>query len=377
MALLPNSEQTMLRDSARAFLTEQAPVAHLRALRDANDPDGFSRELWARSAEMGFAGVLIAEGHGGLGLGMHEAAVIAEQLGHTLTPSPFLSSAVLGAQLLAASGHAALQGHWLPRIAAGQAITALALDEHAQHRPQAIATEAKADGDGYVLSGQKCFVLDGHVADLLFVVAKTSAPGTSVFAVDPKAPGVQIERTAMADAHNAARIRFDCVRLNADALMGKRDQAAHSDHWLAPVLDAGRLCVAAMLQGAGDEAFGRTTTYLKERQQFGRTIGEFQALQHRAAQLYVELELSRAALARAVEAFDSGADTVPSLTAVAKAKACASAGLAVQEGVQMHGGMGMTDAFEMGFFMKRVRVLQTLLGDAGFHESRLASLSGY
>ena len=178
----------------------------------------------------------------------------------------------------------------------------------------------------------------------------------------------------MADAHNAARIRFDRVRLPADALLGPRDQAAT---WLAPVLDAGRLCVAAMLQGAGDEAFARTTGYLKERQQFGRTIGEFQALQHRAAQLYVELELSRAALARAVEAFDKGADNVASLTAVAKAKTCASAGLAVQEGVQMHGGMGMTDAFEMGFFMKRVRVLQTLLGDAGFHESRLASLSGY
>ena len=374
MALLLNPEQTMLRDSARAFLSEQAPVAHLRALRDANDGDGFSRPLWARSAEMGFAGVLVAEAHGGLGLGLTDAAVIAEQLGHTLTPSPFLSSAVLGAQLLAASGHVALQGHWLPRIAAGQAITALALDEHAQHRPQAIAAEAKADSDGFLLSGQKCFVVDGHVADLLFVVAKTSAQGHSVFAVDPKAPGVQIERTAMADAHNAARIRFDGVRLNTDALMGERDQAAT---WLAPVLDAGRLCVAAMLQGAGDEAFSRTTSYLKERQQFGRTIGEFQALQHRAAQLYVELELSRAALARAVEAFDNGADSVPGLTAVAKAKTCASAGLAVQEGVQMHGGIGMTDAFEMGFFMKRVRVLQTLLGDAGFHESRLASLSGY
>ena len=224
MALLLNPEQTMLRDSARAFLSEQAPVAHLRALRDANDGDGFSRPLWARSAEMGFAGVLVAEAHGGLGLGLTDAAVIAEQLGHTLTPSPFLSSAVLGAQLLAASGHAALQGHWLPRIAAGQAITALALDEHAQHRPQTIAAEAKADSDGFLLSGQKCFVVDGHVADLLFVVAKTSAQGHSVFAVDPKAPGVQIERTAMADAHNAARIRFERVRLPADALLGPRDQ---------------------------------------------------------------------------------------------------------------------------------------------------------
>ena len=374
MALLLNPEQTMLRDSARAFLSEQAPVAHLRALRDAKDGDGFSRPLWARSAEMGFAGVLVAEAHGGLGLGLTDAAVIAEQFGHTLTPSPWLSTAVLGAQLLAASRHAALQGQWLPRIASAQAVTALALDEHAQHRPQAIATQATADAGGFLLTGQKCFVIDGHVADLLFVVAKTSADGSSVFAVDPKAAGVLVERTAMADAHNAARIRFERVRLPAGALLGPRDQA---DTWLAPVLDAGRLCVAAMLQGAGDEAFSRTTGYLKERQQFGRAIGEFQALQHRAAQLYVELELSRAALARAVEAFDKGADNVASLTAVAKAKTCASAGLAVQEGVQMHGGMGMTDAFEMGFFMKRVRVLQTLLGDAGFHESRLASLSGY
>ncbi len=374
MALLPNPEQTMLRDSARAFLSGQSPVAQLRGLRDSHDADGYSRALWRSCAEMGFAGVLVAEQHGGLGLGLHEAAAIAEQLGHTLTASPFLSSAVLGAQLLAASGHAGLQDQWLPRIAAGQAVTALALDEHAQHRPQAIATTTSADGSGHILDGQKCFVVDGHVADLLLVVARTSAQGCSVFAVDPQAPGVRIERTAMADAHNAARIEFSAVHLGADALLGERDQATT---WLAPVLDAGRLCVAAMLQGAGDEAFSRTTDYLKQRQQFGRTIGEFQALQHRAAQLYVELELSRAALARAVEAFDSQAATAPSLTAIAKAKACASAGLSVQEGVQMHGGIGMTDAFEMGFFMKRVRVLQALLGDAGFHESRLASLSGY
>ena len=377
MALVLNQEQSMLRDSARAFLAAQGPVAHLRALRDSHDARGYSPSLWAQCAEMGFAGVLVAESHGGLGLGLTDAAVIAAELGRTLTPTPFLSSAVLGARMLAGCANAALQDRWLPRIAGGQAVTALALDEHAQHRPQAIALQATPDGDGFRLTGQKCLVLDGHVADLLLVVARmagaaASDDGLRVFAVDPGASGVSIERSPMVDAHNAARIRFDQVQVSADALLSPDTPTG-----LADTLDAGRVCVAAMLQGAGDEAFARTCAYLKERTQFGQRIGEFQALQHRAAQLYVELELSRAAIARATEAMDRNAPNAANLVAVAKAKACGSAGLAVQEAVQMHGGIGMTDALELGFFMKRVRVLQTLLGEAGFHESRLASLSGY
>jgi alkylation response protein AidB-like acyl-CoA dehydrogenase len=382
MALVLNEEQRMLRDSARGFLAENAPVSHLRALRDAADPVGFSRDLWRRCTDMGFAGVLIAEAHGGLGLGLTEASVIAEEIGRTLTPCPYLSSAVLGARLLAAGGSDAQQRAWLPRIAAGDALVALALDEQTRHRPATLATQARAQDAGFVLDGAKTFVVDGHVADLLLVAARTSPPaegrdGVSLFAVDPKAAGVSIERTVMVDAHNAARVRLQGVHVAADARVGPLDQGGAL---LERALDAGRLVIAAELLGAAEEAFARTLAYLKERQQFGRIIGEFQALQHRAAQLYCDLELTRAAVLRAADLMDrAGADPArtAAAVAVAKARACTTAGLAVQEGVQMHGGIGMTDEFEMGFFMKRVRVLQELLGDAAFHEDRLARSSGY
>ena len=372
MALVLTEEQTMLRDSARGFLSSEAPVAHLRALRDQKDAKGYSPALWQRCTEMGFAGVLVPEAHGGLGLTLTDAAVIAEEIGRTLTPLPFLSTSVLAACLIAGSTREDLMSMWLPKIAAGEAVVALAIDEAARHRPDHIAAKAVASGSGFTLDGEKLLVVDGHVADLLLVVAMLEeAP--AVFAVEPKARGVAIERTIMADAHNAARIRFSGVSLGREALVaGKAEAAALIER----VLDAGRIAVAAELLGAAEEAFARTLAYLKERQQFGRKIGEFQALQHRASMLYCDLELARAALLQAAERVDDGKDARMAVS-VAKAKCCRTANLAVQEGVQMHGGIGMTDAFEMGFFMKRVRVLQELLGDANFHDNRLATLSGY
>ncbi|MFN0186983.1 MAG: acyl-CoA dehydrogenase family protein [Aquabacterium sp.] len=372
MALLLNDEQRLLADSARGFFAEQAPVAALRALRDTADVDGFSRALWQRCAEMGFAGVRVPEAHGGMGLGLTEAAVLCESAGRKLAATPLLSTAVLGAQLLAAAP-AALAAAWLPRIAAGQAVVALALDEGAKHRPDRIAATARADGGGWVLDGDKVLVLDGHVAQLLVVVART-AGGIGLFAVEAGSAGLSVQRTVMVDAHNAARVRLAGVRVGADARIGSDADGAAL---LEAALDAGRVCVAAELLGAGDEAFARTMAYLKERRQFGRLIGEFQALQHRAAELYGDLELARAALARAAEALDGGRSGAAALVAVAKAKACQAADRAVREAVQMHGGIGMTDVLDMGFFMKRVRVLQELLGDASFHESRLAVLHGY
>jgi alkylation response protein AidB-like acyl-CoA dehydrogenase len=378
MALVLSEEQTMLRDSARNFLAAEAPVAHLRALRDGKDAKGFAPGLWQRCAEMGFAGVLVPEAHGGLGLTLTDAVVIAEEIGRTLAPLPFLSSAVLGASLLAASENVPVASRWLPEIAAGKAVVAVAVDETARHRPASIATKATALGSGTKIDGEKVLVLDGHVADLLVVVARSwSAPsGIAIFALDPKARGVTIERTIMVDAHNAARVRLDGVEVGADAVLF---DGATGEAVLEDVLDKARVLVAAELLGAGDEAFQRTVGYLKERQQFGRKIGEFQGLQHRASMLFCDLELTRAAVLKAAQLIDEGAEAKKrhAAVSVAKAKACAAGGLAVQEGVQMHGGIGMTDAFEMGFFMKRVRVLQELFGDASFHEDRLATLSGY
>ena len=369
----------MLRDSAKAFLGENAPVAHLRKLRDTRDETGFSRDLWSSFAEMGFTGVLIPEAYGGLGLGHVEAGVIAEETGRTLAPSPFLSTAVLAASAFNLAGTEGQKQKYLPDMTAGKLIAALATDEASKHRPFQIGLTAASADDGFTLNGEKIMVVDGHVAGLLIVSARTSgkpgdAEGITLFLVEPATTGVQIERTVMVDAHNAARIRFDNVRVAQDAMLGQPDQGGPV---LERILDIGRTIIASELLGVADETFARTMSYLKERRQFNVLIGEFQALQHRAAHLYSEIEITRSGILHALQTLDEAPQKSAATSAMAKARAGTTATLAVQEGVQMHGGMGMTDEFEIGFFMKRSRVLQELFGDANFHADRLARINRY
>ncbi|WPO41983.1 acyl-CoA dehydrogenase family protein [Tardiphaga sp. 42S5] len=378
MPLLLNEEQTMLRDSARGFIGDKAPVSHFRQLRDSKDATGFSRDYWRAFSEMGFAGLLVPEPFGGSGLGAVEAGVVMEEIGRTLMPSPFFATAVLGVSALN-RGSDAQKSEYLPKIASGALLAALAIDEGAKHRPLQTAMKAARSGNGFKLNGAKAFVVDGHTADLLIVAARSAgAPGErdglTLFLVDPKAKGVALERTAMVDSHNAARITFDNVEVTADSVLGDVDQGGAL---LDSVLNIGRGAAAAEMVGLSDEVFGRTVTYLKERKQFGKLIGEFQALQHRAAHLYTEIEVTRAAVLKALQLIDDGTPTAPAAIAVAKAKAGTTATLAVQEGVQMHGGMGMTDQFDIGFFMKRARVCQELLGDSNYHADQLARLKNY
>ncbi|WP_315717092.1 MULTISPECIES: acyl-CoA dehydrogenase family protein [unclassified Bradyrhizobium] len=379
MPLLLTEEQSMLRDSARGLISDHAPIAHLRKLRDDRDATGFSRQLWATFAEMGFAGLLVPEEHGGSGLGAVEAGVVMEEIGRTLMPSPFLATSVLSASALARAGSAAQKSEYLPKIASGALLAALALDEGAKHRPLHTALQAVRSGNGFKLNGAKAMVVDGHVADLLLVVARSAGSpgdrdGLTLFLVDPKAKGVAIERTIMVDAHNAARVMLDNVEVTADHVLGEVDGGAAT---LSVVLDLGRGAVASEMVGLSEEVFGRTVAYLKERKQFGKAIGEFQALQHRAAQLYIEIEITRAAVLKALQTLDADSAGATAAVAVAKARAGATATRAVQEGVQMHGGMGMTDQFDIGFFMKRARVCEELLGDANYHAAQLAQLRGY
>src|SRR5882724_8277543 len=364
MALVLNEEQSMLRDSARGLISDKAPVAHLRQLRDAKDATGFSRDLWRAFAEMGFSGLLIPENFGGSGLGCVEAGVVMEEIGRTLMPSPFLGTSVLAATALSRGGSAAQKSEYLARIA----------DRSLQTRMAAVRS-----GNGFKLSGAKAFVVDGHTADLLIVAARTTGTagerdGLTLFLVDPKSKGIETERTAMVDSHNAARIVFDNVEVNADGVLGEVD---HGGALLEGVLNIGRGAVASEMVGLSEEVFGRTVGYLKERKQFGKLIGEFQALQHRAAQLYIEIEITRAAVLKALQTLDGNFDNAGAAVAVAKARAGSTATLAVQEGVQMHGGMGMTDQFDIGFFMKRARVCQELFGDSNFHADQLARMKNY
>jgi alkylation response protein AidB-like acyl-CoA dehydrogenase len=376
MALTLDDSQRMLLDSARSFIGERAPIAHLRKLRDSRSPDGFDRGLWREFAEMGFAGVLVPEAQGGMGLGLVEAGILMETIGRTLMPSPFFATAVLGARAFMAADAPDRMADALSQIASGQLLVALAVDEAARHRPRDFTTRARATADGaWHLEGDKTFVVDGHVAQTLIVAAQVEgASGIVLLLVDPAQPGVQVERTVMVDAHNSARVRFNGVSVASDRVLVGPARGAQV---LESLLDAGRAVLAAELVGAGDEVFARTLSYLKERKQFGKTIGEFQALQHRAAVLLTDLEMARAAVMKALQAAQAGGTSAARWVSVAKAKACAAGGLAAQEGVQMHGGMGMTDEFDMGLFMKRVRVLQELFGDASFHGDRLAQMGGY
>jgi alkylation response protein AidB-like acyl-CoA dehydrogenase len=375
MPLYLDDDQTVLQDTIRDFVAEHAPVSHMRALRDAEDKTGFSRDLWKQFAEMGFTGILIGEDQGGLGLGHVEAGVVLEQIGRNLSPSPFLTTAVAAVEALKGTGQAE---RWFPGIIAGETVAALAIDEAAKHR-DSIAMTAERAGNGFRLTGAKRFVAHGHTADLIIVAARTAggaddADGITLFAVPKDAAGLSANAERLADASLAARLDFDGVEVDADAVIGEVDAGRAP---LDRLLRAGRTGASAELLGVGGGAMDMTIGYMKQRKQFGTLIGSFQALQHRAAHLYSEMEVARAAVLKAQQLLDTGSDRADEAVSVAKAMTALATTLSVQESVQMHGGIGMTDEYDIGFYMKRARVLAELFGDANFHADRLAIAAGY
>lgn len=379
MPLYLNDEQAMLADTAKDFVREHAPVKHLRELRDTNNADGFSRDLWKSFAEMGFTGILIGEDQGGLGLGHVEAGVVLEEIGRNLSPSPFLATAIAAVEALKGS---ALAGEFYPGILTGETVAALAIDEQAKFR-DSVGMKAERAGNGFRLSGKKQFVTHGHVADLIIVAARTAGSdsdenGVTLFAVDKGTAGLTATPERLADSSIAARLDFDNVEVTADAVIGEVDAGRDP---LNRLLRAGRSGASSEMLGVGTGAMDMTVDYLKQRKQFGVLIGTFQALQHRAAHLYSEMEVARAATLRAQQMLDSGATDnlwrADEAVSVAKAQAGLASMLAVQEGVQMHGGIGMTDEYDIGFYMKRHRVLAEMFGDANFHADKLARAAGY
>ncbi|MFZ5746205.1 MAG: acyl-CoA dehydrogenase family protein [Pseudomonadota bacterium] len=377
MPLFLNDEQTMLRDTARDFVADAAPVGHMRGLRDAHDATGFSRDLWKQFAEMGFTGILVPEAQGGLGLGHVEAGVVLEEIGRNLSPSPFLTTAVAAVSALNGTAQAE---RWFPGIVAGETVAAIAVDESPKHTAR-IAMKAERAGNGFRLTGAKQFVVHGHAADLILVAARTAGAadedaGITLFAVPAGAAGLSAEADRLTDASIAARLKFDGVEVDADSVVGEVDRGAVV---VKAMLAAGRTGASAELLGVGGGAMDRTVGYLKERKQFGTEIGRFQALQHRAAHLYSELEVARAAVLKAQQLLDAepGSEAAEKAAHVAKAMTGLATTLAVQEGVQMHGGIGMTDEYDIGFFMKRGRVLAELFGDTNHHAAQVATLLGY
>jgi acyl-CoA dehydrogenase len=379
MALTLNEEQRLLADTAREFLASRAPVTALRKLRDDRDPLGYDPELWREMAELGWASIILPEEYGGLDFGFTGLGLVMQECGRTLAASPLFASAVVGASALLLGGSDAQKSELLPQLASGQLTLALALEESHHHRPTHIATTAVRAGDDYIINGRKTFVLDGHSADRLLVVARTggeerSTDGLSIFLLNREHPGITCRRNIMADSRNAADITLDDVRLDSSGLVG-----AAGDAWVAleAVLDRGRVALAAEMMGCALEAFERTIAYLKEREQFGVRIGTFQALQHRAAQMQADIELCRSVILQALGAVDDTPDQLPLLASLAKAMLNSLVKRVTNEAVQMHGGIGVTDELEIGFFLKRARVAMQIFGDTGYHKDRYATLSGY
>ena len=379
MPLYHDDDQAMLADTAAQFMAEEGAIAkQLRHWRDRECKDGFGHALWKQMAEMGFTGILLDEADGGLGMGHVEAGIVLEEIGRNLTPSPFLTSSVLAATALK---HASddLRGRWLPGLVAGDSVFAVAVDEGAKHRPERIACRAEKSGNGFKLTGRKDFVVQGASADMIVVAARTSgadddADGVTLFAVPKDAAGLGHNAVRMVDSSMASHLTLDGVELDGDAVIGEVDGGREV---LNRVLDAGRIGAAAEGVGVARGAMEMTVDYLKQRKQFGKLIGEFQALQHRAAHLYSEIEIARAATIKAQQLLDAGSENASLMASVAKAKVGKAAGLAVKEGVQMHGGIGMTDEYDIGLYMKRDRALAEFMGDVYYHAGRVAELSGY
>ncbi|MDE2437526.1 MAG: acyl-CoA dehydrogenase family protein [Sphingomonadales bacterium] len=379
MPLYHSEDQAMLADTARGFLADEGAIAkQLRHFRDIQCKDGFGHALWKQFAELGLTGILVSEADGGLGMGNVEAGIVLEEIGRNLTPSPFLTSAVVAATALGASS-GELRGRYLPGLLAGESVFAVAIDEGRKHRPERIATRAQRHGNGFRLDGAKTFVIQGASADMIVVAARTAGSdddgeGITLFAVPKDAAGLTQDSVRLVDSSMATHLKLENVELTADAVIGEVDGGRAL---LNRVLNAGRVGAAAESVGVASGAFDMTTTYLKQRKQFGKLIGEFQALQHRAAHLYSEIEIARAATIKAQQLLDAGSEKADLMVSVAKAKAGKAASLAVKEGVQMHGGIGMTDEYDIGLFMKRDRALAEFMGDAYYHAERVAKLSGY
>ncbi len=378
MAVL-SEEQEMLRDAAKAWADERSPINALRRVRDGGADAAFDLALWKEIGELGWAGIVTPEAYGGADLGNLTMGLVLAELGRTLAASPLLISGLAGATALTRGGSPAQKEAWLPKIASGAAIISLAVDEGAHHAPARIALAARRESEGFVLNGAKMFVMEGMSADAFIVAARTAGrageiDGLTLFLVESNAGGLERSRLKLADSRGYAALAFADVKVGADAVIGAVDQG-----WaiLEPTLDRACAGLCAEMLGSAEHAFAITLDYLKTRVQFGQVIGAFQALQHRAAGLYTELELARSTVEAALTALDDDALDAAELVSLAKAKMSDTFHLVSNEMVQLHGGIGMTDAHICGFYMRRARVCEAAFGSAAYHRDRYARLLRY
>jgi alkylation response protein AidB-like acyl-CoA dehydrogenase len=378
--LVLTEDQTLLARTANELISGSPPVARLRKLRDSRDDRGYAMDRYAKMAELGWTAIPFTEADGGLGMGLAELVLVTEAMGKGLAPEPLIPSIVLAGRAIALGGSAALKAAWLAPAITGAKILALAFSRR-QGRFDLTRAPLRATqlAGGYKLTGQATQVWGGHRADGYVVAARTAGPdgdrdGISLFVVAAGQRGIASERQWRIDSLNAAQLTFEDVEVVAGDALGKLGDG-HA--LLARVIDEATVALAGEMLGGMTEAFDRTLTYLRERRQFGVAIGSFQALKHRAARLYIELELSRSAVMAAARALDAQAPEAQALVSLAKARLSDGYTLIANEAVQMHGGIGMTDEHDIGFFLKRARACEMTFGDAAYHRDRFAALGGY
>lgn len=378
MSFLLNEEQRQFSDSAQEFLSAKSPLSLQRQLRDTSSALGFEPRLWEEVIELGWTAAVFPESEGGLAVGYKGMGAVFEAIGRNVAALPLLSSIVLGGEIILQAGTTSQKQTWLPSLMTGQQRLALAIDEQGRHDPRKIKTMATKTADGWLLNGDKWFVMDGLGATCFVVVAKVEttngASELGLFLVDNAWTGVKTHPTRLADSRNYAQLNLVNVRVTEEMSLGV---GAAAEKALNMALDKARICLSAEGLGLLKEAFDRTNTYLKERIQFDVPIGSFQALQHRMARLYTELQMLESCVKAALNAIDSDQDDLALLASLAKARASDLCEKLMNEAIQLHGGIGVTDEFDLGLIVKRARVLQQSLGDGVFHRNRYASLKGF
>ena len=379
MKLILTEEEQFLKDTAKNFAEERCPISHFRSLRDNNDPNLWDKGIWKEMTTLGWPGILIPEEYGGSNFGITGISVILEECAKTLTPSPLFATGVLGAFSITKFGNDDQKQNYLPKISDGDLTTALAVDESSHHNPADTEMVAKKDGKKFILNGKKTFVIDGASADLLIVLARTSgnkgeSSGLTLFLVDSNDDGIEKIKLDMADSRNYANINFNNVEVSDKNILGDEETGGETAE---NILDIGRIAIASEMLGNAEAAFETTLDYLKQRKQFGVLIGSFQALQHRAAEMFCELELTKSSVMAAMKAVDEGSNELQRLSSLSKTMAGETLHLVSNEAVQMHGGIGVTDEYDIGFFLKRARVAEQIFGSAKFHTERYANISGF
>ena len=379
MKLILTEEQEFLRDTAKNFAQERTPVAHFRALRDSNDQNLWDKDIWQEMVNLGWSGILIPEEFGGSYFGVAGISVILQECGKTLTPSPLFSTGVLGAYAISNFGTQEQKEQYLPKIVNGEITTALAVDESSHHDPSKTSLTAEKKDDKYILNGKKTFVIDGASADVLIVLTRTSGnsgelAGLTLFIIDSNADGINKIKLDMADSRNYANINFNDVKCSNQDILGALESGGET---VESILDIGRIAISAEMLGNAESAFETTIEYLKQRKQFGVLIGTFQALQHRAAAMFCEIELTKSAVMAAVHGADERSNELQRLSSLAKTIAGETLHLVSNEAIQMHGGIGVTDEYDLGFFIKRSRVAEQIFGSSTYHTERYANLSGF